>query len=526
MYSIAQTVAAAQGATFCVVEFGPVTPGNMLLIYLTTVQPTGPVTVTDTSGNTWHFQYHSLEKSGWAWAFNVGAGSPTVTITGDLDPTVGEPAFGVEIAGCPAGIALDASRQGSNSIFTSYDNDIIFAVGGAEVSCPGPVTGITPGTESTGLGSGFFVAENCGDSGYGVLGAVVLEYQTGPSGDYSFTCSATGGPNLAFGVGDIIAFGPAPGPSLSCTLSVSPDTTRLGGTVTLSWISTGAVSAMLYPLGISVPVNGSMEVVVSGTPIELVITDADGDTSSCSLTVPIPGTGGGGPPPPPPFPGACPALEPSVWPCEPAIVAIDNNAIIGIPKAAREPVVNVVRFRLDVNNDDTQSNVSSRQYKGTWTFWQQDSIDQYQQQFIQQIESQGLLAARGGMMRASVLADRIFRRHAFGTPAYTFTAFLSYINMELGDFLSITHPKLIDFATGAWGVENIVCEIVEKHPNYAEGNVEFKVLDTRFMSMTTAWEIAVDTETVWPGTIAPTEEMFISQDNGEYSDSTPARDLF
>jgi len=32
--------------------------------------------------------------------------------------------------------------------------------------------------------------------------------------------------------------------------------------------------------------------------------------------------------------------------------------------------------------------------------------------------------------------------------------------MELGDFLSITHPKLIDFATGAWGVENIVCEIV------------------------------------------------------------------
>jgi hypothetical protein len=46
------------------------------------------------------------------------------------------------------------------------------------------------------------------------------------------------------------------------------------------------------------------------------------------------------------------------------------------------------------------------------------------------------------------------------------------------------------------------------------------------MSMTTAWQIAVDTETVWPGTIAPAEEMFISQDNGEYSDSTPARDLF
>jgi hypothetical protein len=525
MYSIAQVITATQGATSVTVAFGPVTPGNMLLIYLSVVQPTGAVTVTDTSGNTWVFKNDSLEKSGWAYAFNIGSGSPIVTITGDLNPVEGQPTFGIEIAGCPAGIGLDASRQGSNSIFTSDDNDIIIAVGGAEVACPGPVTGISAGVESVELGSAFLLSVNCGDSGYGVLGALVLEYQTGASGEYSFTCSATGGPDLAYGVGDIIAFGPVP-VYLSCDLSISPSTARLGGTVTLSWTSVGAVSARLYPLGISVPVNGTMEVVVSGTPLELVITDADGDTTSCSLTVPIPGTGGGGPPPVPPPAGACPALEPSVWPCDPAVVAIDNNAIIGIPKAAREPVVNVVRFRLDVNNDDTQSNVSSRQYKGTWTFWQQDSIDQYQQQFIQQIESQGLLAARGGMMRASVLADRIFRRHAFGTPAYTFTAFLSYINMELGDFLSITHPKLIDFATGAWGVENIVCEIVEKHPNYADGNVEFKVLDTRFMSMTTAWQIAVDTETVWPGTIAPAEEMFISQDNGEYSDSTPARDLF
>jgi hypothetical protein len=467
-------------------------------------------------------------KTGWAYAFNVGAGSPGVTIAGDLNPTEGQPAFGVEIAGCPEGITLDVSREGSSSVFTSDDNDIIVAVGGAECSCGGSgVTGIAAGAESIQIAGSLLPAAYCGpDLGSSVLGAFVLEYQTGPSGDYAFTCTAAGGPNLEFGVGEMMAFGPAPGPSLSCTLSVSPDTARLGGTVTLSWTSVGAVSAMLYPLGISVPVNGSMEVVVSGTPLELVITDADGDTSSCSLTVPIPGAGGGGPPPVPPSASACPALEPSVWPCEPAVVAIDNNAIIGIPKAAREPVVNVVRFRLDVNNDDTQSNVSSRQYKGTWTFWQQDSIDQYQQQFIQQIESQGLLAARGGMMRASVLADRIFRRHAFGTPAYSFTAFLQYINMELGDFLSITHPKLIDFATGAWGVENIVCEIGEKHPNYADGNVEFKVLDTRFMSMTTAWEIAVDTETVWPGTVAPAEEMFISQDNGEYSDSTPARDLF
>jgi len=165
----------------------------------------------------------------------------------------------------------------------------------------------------------------------------------------------------------------------------------------------------------------TMEVVVSGTPLELVITDADGDTNLVlshrsiphrrrrTTTVPRPQV-----------------LVQRLSQCvavRSAVVAIDNNAIIGIPKAAREPVVNVVRFRLDVNNDDTQSNVSSRNTR------ERDLLAARQHRPVPAaIHSTDrvarLLAARGGMMRASVLADRIFRRHAFGTPAYTFTAFL------------------------------------------------------------------------------------------------------
>jgi hypothetical protein len=210
----------------------------------------------------------------------------------------------------------------------------------------------------------------------------------------------------------------------------------------------------------------------------------------------------------------------------PAIVAINQKQIIGIPEIQREPVVNVVRFRLDVNNDRSQSNVSARQYRKSWTFWNQASINQYQQQFVVQVESQGMLAARGGFARAFLLADRIFRRHAFGTPSYTFSCDFSFVNLELGDYFQVTHPLLLDFQTGNLGITNALCEIVEKHPNYSSGRPQFKVLDTRFMSMTTAWQIAVNNETVWPGTVQPAQEIFIAQNNGKYSDGTAARTLF
>jgi hypothetical protein len=200
---------------------------------------------------------------------------------------------------------------------------------------------------------------------------------------------------------------------------------------------------------------------------------------------------------------------------------------MGIPDATRDRVVNVIRFRMDVNKTDkTEDNRSSRQFKGTWTFWNQASIDLYQQQFIMQIESQGLTSARGGFMRASVLADRIFRRHAFGTPLYTIKAQFKYIGLELGDYISLTHPLLLDFETGERGVTNVICEIIDRQPNYAEGHIQIKVLDTRFMSMTTAWQVALNDETAWPGTVAPTYEMFISENNGKYSDGTPGRTLF
>ncbi len=306
------------------------------------------------------------------------------------------------------------------------------------------------------------------------------------------------------------------GAAPTCSLLASPSAAAVGDTVNLIWETRGAQGVMLIrPDGTAAPValNGSLQVVVEGDGIYQIVASGSTGNAICSVNV-LTGSSSG-----------CPACGNSVWECTPGLVAIDQSGMLGIPKIDREQFVNVVRFRLDVSKDTIEDVRTSKQFKGVWTYWQQASIDQFGQQYPIEVESQGLITPRGGMKQAATLADRIFRRHAFKTPRYTIKAQLSYLNMELGDYLEVSHPKLLDLVAGTLGVTNVICEIVERKPNYGSGYIEFTVLDTRFMNMTTAWHVAVNTETVWPGASGNTE-MFISDNTGHYSDASVGRTLF
>ncbi|HEV2492150.1 MAG TPA: hypothetical protein VG204_03665 [Terriglobia bacterium] len=170
------------------------------------------------------------------------------------------------------------------------------------------------------------------------------------------------------------------------------------------------------------------------------------------------------------------------------VMAFNEKNIIGLPSFSRLSVVNVVTVRMNV--DDSTRETAARQYTDEITFEQMTSIAQYQQEFKQQIESNGLRVPYGGNLRAFLLADRIFRRHAFATPQYKVKAFLSTLVVELGDFVWFNHPLVPDFKTGNAGLTNVVCEVVDRQPNYAEGYMEFQLLDTRFTGLTTPFQIA------------------------------------
>lgn len=212
------------------------------------------------------------------------------------------------------------------------------------------------------------------------------------------------------------------------------------------------------------------------------------------------------------------------------VMALNQKNVVGIPQTSRQPVVNVVTVKMNVENSGVTT--AARAYDFQVSFEQQESLIRYNQIFHQQIEATGLVLAYGGMMRAQMIADRIFRRHAFAPPVYRVKAFLSAITVELGDYVWLTHPLVADFQTGKLGLSSVVCEVTGKRPNYTQGNVEFDLLDTRFINLTTPFYIAPAAGGVpeWSAATAAQKAqfMFISSaaSGGAYLDGTQGNTIF
>ena len=211
------------------------------------------------------------------------------------------------------------------------------------------------------------------------------------------------------------------------------------------------------------------------------------------------------------------------------VMALNERNIVGLPSIDRLPVVNVVTVRMDVN--DTVSETAGRQYTSEVTFVQTTSVARYKQQYQHQVEATGLRAVYGGNLRGFLLEDRIFRRHAFGTPRYRVRAFLSTLVVEVGDYVWLDHPLLPDFARGTVGLTNVVCQVVDRQPNYAEGYVEFEMLDMRFTKLTKPFGISPLSATVPVYSEASPAErlnyMFIALNSagGLNADGTPANTI-
>jgi hypothetical protein len=220
-------------------------------------------------------------------------------------------------------------------------------------------------------------------------------------------------------------------------------------------------------------------------------------------------------------------LKSMKFPPAPNPVNWDNRSIIGIPTLERLPVINVVTVRMNV--DDSQTTTAARSYNAEITFQQSDSIAQYRQQLKQQVEANGLRIERGGMARAFILADRIFRRHAFGTPVYNVKVQLRNLAPELGDYLSLSHPLVLDLKAGTLGITSVLCEIIDRQPNYANGTLDYKLLDTRFVQPTTPWQVAPAGTPSWPDAGQQQKDTYMFISTGmppQYSDGTPGHRIF
>ena len=211
---------------------------------------------------------------------------------------------------------------------------------------------------------------------------------------------------------------------------------------------------------------------------------------------------------------------------------INQDHMIGIPEIERWPVLNYVTVRFDSQDPNVgQSQTAASMYSSEYTFIDEDSADQYTQYFQQQVEAQGLRLAWGGYLRAWLIAQRIFSRHSFATPEYHFTVQLRDVVYELGDLILLSHPLVLDLVSGTLGIQRVLCEITDRQPNYANGTIEYKAADTRFLNYTTPYSIAGVSENIPAWTSASAEQktkyMFIcSASTLKYSDGTPGNTIF
>ncbi len=212
------------------------------------------------------------------------------------------------------------------------------------------------------------------------------------------------------------------------------------------------------------------------------------------------------------------------------VMALNERNVVGIPEVRRLAIVNVLTVRFGV--DDTGVETASRAFQNEITFNQQTSINRFKQELRHQVEATGLRPHRGGVLRADLLADRIFRRHAFGTPNYRVKTFLSATPVELGDFVWLNHPLGLDLVNGTMGLTNVVCEVVNKQPNYADACIEFDLLDTRAMSLTTPYQVAPASAGIptYPNATAAQRSQYVfisfNSTGGLNSDGTPGNTIF
>jgi hypothetical protein len=218
-------------------------------------------------------------------------------------------------------------------------------------------------------------------------------------------------------------------------------------------------------------------------------------------------------------------LSPRFWIMPPLaglspVFAFTDQNLVEMPVAERAPIVNQVTVRMDYDGSKFQTILS---------FVSGTSFSTFGLQGGHVIESRGVRAARQGIMLAGLLATKLFRRYDSIVPVWRVAAFHAALPVEVGDLVTLTHGKVLDPITGQRGVTGILCEVLEKQPEYSRARVSFKLLDVRYLAGTTAYAVAGGGVPDWPSASQQQKDtyMFVASDSsGLMSDDVAGNPIF
>jgi len=163
----------------------------------------------------------------------------------------------------------------------------------------------------------------------------------------------------------------------------------------------------------------------------------------------------------------------------------DNMTVL--PKMDRQPLMNEAVWQFDSGGSDGSSGSDYGSYN---TYVEADSILAFgrgDQQF--RVDSKGLRTPCGAFWWSQWVSRRLFRRFAGGAssgsgelrggaPVYNIEAFLMTLPVWTGDYVAVTHPRIPDVVTGNLGIAGRVMEVIDREPDYQNGKMTYKLLDT------------------------------------------------
>lgn len=147
--------------------------------------------------------------------------------------------------------------------------------------------------------------------------------------------------------------------------------------------------------------------------------------------------------------------------------------------------------------------------------------------------------ARGAASLAGITANRIFKRYGGidpisgqalgGVVILNLTTHYMTLTVEVGDFVYVSHPLLPNFLTGERGIYNRIFEVIERQPNFSEGTMTYKLLDTNWMAAKKLSRIAADGTPAWSEATPGERERYMFacvEATEQYSDGTSGKTIW
>lgn len=153
----------------------------------------------------------------------------------------------------------------------------------------------------------------------------------------------------------------------------------------------------------------------------------------------------------------------------------DESNVVGIPDVDRLEIVNEVVYKIDARDSDFGTELM---------YVEAESLSTYGRGKQHAIESKGLRTELGAQWVCQEMAARLFRRFAGttdglrgGAPVLRLESFFLTLPVWPGDLVRVTHGLVPNLADGTLGVDRLY-EVIERGPDYAQGRMRYRLLDT------------------------------------------------